>query len=404
MTEVIDEPTTALTLPQRAEVALGESANVAKLRELAAQSASILAVTNQDGREQAHRAAMVLRTTRTNITSTGKTAREDAVAFGKAVIALEKDLIAIIEPEEARLIQLRDSWDAAEQARKDALIAAERARVQAIQDHIQLLAHLPVRHAACTAEQLSDVITEYDGWTPDAAVFEEFADKAQQTVALSLMALRDLLTARQQQEQRAAESEAARLAEIARIDEERRQLAIAQAEAARVASELSAERQRLAAEAAAQQAAETERKRIADAAAKAERDAAAARTAQVQAELDEQCAELAEQQRAFAAKQLAAEQAALLELDHAEALDMNAEIDLVRAAAPALVGTAPVIAIVDEIGLVDLADAAEPMFDIPPISDNEIIERVASFLGLDYQEAVDRLEAIDFEAAREVDL
>lgn len=47
-----------------------------------------------------------LRSTRTAITKRGKELRDDALAFQRAVIATERDLVAIIEPEEDRLATL----------------------------------------------------------------------------------------------------------------------------------------------------------------------------------------------------------------------------------------------------------------------------------------------------------
>lgn len=405
MNAVADKPSTALTLPQRATLALGESANVAKLRELAAQSAGIVAVIDPDGREQAHRAAMVLRTTRTSIVATGKAAREDATAFSKAVIAKEKELISIIEPEEIRVLALRDEWDAAEQARKDALILAERQRVEAIQARIQVLGHLPVKYAGATAAELAEVIAEHDGWSPDES-FEEMADSAKKAVELSLMALRDLLTARQQQEQKAADEAAERQAEVERLAAWDKELAEIQAESARVAAELAAGRKRLAEQEAAQQAAAKVQQDAIDAQAKAEREAAARAAAQQQADLAEQRAQLDEDRRAMAAQQaahearIAAEQQAQAdarqrEEDHPVALVMNAEFDAARAAEavqPDPVG--------DETHLVELADAAAPMLDTP--SDDEIIDLVIEVFALSRADAIERLEAIDFAAAREV--
>lgn len=54
-------------------------------------------------------ARIILRDTRVAITKTGKTLREDALKFQKAVIAKEKELVAIVEPEEDRLAALEDS-------------------------------------------------------------------------------------------------------------------------------------------------------------------------------------------------------------------------------------------------------------------------------------------------------
>src|SRR4051812_11240258 len=50
-----------------------------------------------------------LRDARVAITKTGKSLREDALKFQKAVIAKEKEFIAIIEPEETRLADFEDA-------------------------------------------------------------------------------------------------------------------------------------------------------------------------------------------------------------------------------------------------------------------------------------------------------
>ena len=90
----------ALALPERAAVALSTAAHEIKLRELVKSSADIVAVIDAPGREQAHRIGMNLKGARVAIEKVGKTAREDATAFSKAIIAEEKRLIAISEPED----------------------------------------------------------------------------------------------------------------------------------------------------------------------------------------------------------------------------------------------------------------------------------------------------------------
>ncbi|KAF3997500.1 hypothetical protein [Glaciimonas immobilis] len=154
--------TTALTLPQRAAVALGTAEHEKDLIALVAQSADIVSVENADGREQAHRVGMTLRNARTGITKAGKLARDDATAFGKAVIAEEKRLVAIVEPEEARVLGLRDTFDAAEQARKDALIAAERARIDGIQADIQAIRNVTLTMVGKSSSSMWDAIELLD--------------------------------------------------------------------------------------------------------------------------------------------------------------------------------------------------------------------------------------------------
>ena len=106
------------TLPptERAVAALGFDTVKAEVEKLATQYADITAISNKAGRDQAHSAATALKSKRVEIQKRAKEVREDAVAFQKAVIAKGDELAAIIEPEEQRLIGLRDAWDE-EQAR-----------------------------------------------------------------------------------------------------------------------------------------------------------------------------------------------------------------------------------------------------------------------------------------------
>jgi hypothetical protein len=328
MNATTQQETTALTLPQRAAVALGAAEHEVKLRELVRSSVDIVAVIDPAGREQAHRIGMTLKNARVSIEKSSKTAREDAVAFGKAVIAEEKRLIEIVTGEETRVFGLRDTYDEKVEAERQAAIAAEMARTEAIGKLIDNLRMLPAYHAQSNAAALAEAITEYDGWAPNAEDYAEFVDKAAETIAVSLASLRDMLTARQQQEQAAADAEAARLAEIARLAAERAELEALRAAAAETARLAKIESDRIAAEQASEAkrlaelaAAQAERARIEQ----AERDRVAAES---QSKLDEQAAALAAERAAFEAEQRAAQQAkeaaAKLEADHAEALEINA--------------------------------------------------------------------------------
>ena len=349
MNATTQQESTALTLPQRAAVALGAAEHEIKLRELVKSSVDIVAVIDPAGREQAHRIGMTLKNARVSIEKSSKTAREDAVAFGKAVIAEEKRLIEIVTGEETRVFGLRDGYDEKVEAERQAAIAAEMARTEAIGKLIDNLRMLPAYHAQSNAAALAEAITEYDGWAPNAEDYAEFVDKAAETIAVSLASLRDMLTARQQQEQAAADAEAARLAEIARLAAERAELEalraaaaerdrVAKIESDRIAAEQAAEAKRLAELAAAQEAearvkaetaaadlralaaAQAERARLEQ----AERDRVAAES---KAQLEQQAAALAAERAAFEAEQRAAQQAkeaaAKLEADHAEALIMH---------------------------------------------------------------------------------
>ena len=125
-----EPPATAIALPPetRAVIAMNSSKTELDLRALATKHVAIVEIKDRAGREQAHGAAMELMRARTDIEKASKAARDDATKFSKAVIAEEKRLVAIVGPEEKRLKDLRDQWDAVEAAEK-----AERERIAAAQ-------------------------------------------------------------------------------------------------------------------------------------------------------------------------------------------------------------------------------------------------------------------------------
>ena len=326
-TASIEKPRTELSLPERAVLALGDAANVVKLRELVQASASIVTVTNPDGREQAHRAGMTLMKMRTTITSTGKAAREDATAFSKAVIAEERKLIAIIEPEEERVFGLRDAYDTQEKAKKDAAIAAERARVDAIKTHIAAIRNLPLSVVGKSATEISAVISSLAG-SPIDESYEELQAEAAQARHDALDQLAKAETAQRAVEieaesKRQAETRAAaeRAEEAARLKAEREELDRQRAEqdARNKAAENALE------EARAAQAAELQAQR-AEAEQRAAERAEAARKAQ--ADFDAQRAELARQQAEMAAAQR-------MQREAAESIE-RARVDRIQASVQAL--------------------------------------------------------------------
>lgn len=418
MNAATQQEQTALTLPERSAVALGESANVAKLRELAAQSASILDVTNADGRKEAHRAGMVLRETRTSITAAGKSAREDAVAFGKAVIALEKDLIAVIQPEEDRVLALRDKFDAQLATEKAAKIAAERARTERIEADIERLREIPSLLIGKSVPDLQFALRDMQSMVIEESRFDkDYVEVAAKVVAAVITAIETMLAAAIERERIAAEAEAARLAEAERLAAEKVALAAQKAENDRVAAEQKAEAKRLADAAAAQQAAAKAAQKEADAKAAAARAEQDRLDAERQARIDAQLAAIAEQERQLAERQAAAdardaEARAQLEreADHPEALMMNAEFDVAREAELANLAAeeAKRVAQVAQTDLPELIPPAQWLDTLPDpidvteelLTDGEIIDLVAEAFALSRADAIDRLQAIDFEAAR----
>src|SRR5574337_2192417 len=111
---------TALTVAERASVAIGAPAYEIALVDLVKESAGIVQIKDKIGYQQAHSARMRLKCIRVDIQKRAKEAREDAQAFSKAVIAEEKRLVALVCPEEDRLQGLQDVWDAAREAVKQA--------------------------------------------------------------------------------------------------------------------------------------------------------------------------------------------------------------------------------------------------------------------------------------------
>lgn len=329
-TAQIEQQTTALTLPQRAAVALDSAKHRKELAELVKKSASIVTVTNADGREEAHRAGMVLLKTRTTIKAVGKAAREDANAFSKAVIAEEDSLVALIEPEEKRVLALRDAWDEKIAAEKRAKIEAERQRVTAIRDRIESVRALPLHAVGKSVEQISQMIFQLAG-EPDYDSYQEFADEFKSVRSDVLDKLAKAETAQHNADIAAEQQrhEAARLiaerAELARLRDEQTARLLEQERQARAEEEererqAKIERDRLAAELVAQrraQEAELAEQRAVAARQQAERDAEAAAQARTAKE---------EQEAAQAA--LNAERAELQrQRDELEAIKRKAEED-----------------------------------------------------------------------------
>jgi len=274
---------TALTVIERAQVALQPAANDKQLAELAAASKSILTITNSDGYQQCHATRMALKNQRVAIEKIAKSAREDATTFSKAVIAEEKRLIGIIAPEEQRLETLQGAWDAARAAEKKAREEAERARIGEIQRRLAKLQALPEIYTAVLApDRLAEVVTQLEaGLTYD---YQEFAAEAETARQAALVALRQ---AHVEALERIEREESARVAEAARLAQEAAERA--EAEERRRQENALREADRLARQAA-EDAERAERDRIAAEAQAAEE----ARLAEVRRRLD---AEQAEQRR-----------------------------------------------------------------------------------------------------------
>ncbi len=386
----------ALSLPQRAAVALGAAEHEIKLRDLVKSSVDIVAVIDPAGREQAHRIGMTLKHARVAIEKASKGAREDAVAFGKAVIAEEKRLIEIVTGEETRVFTLRDEYDEKVEAERQAVIAAEVARVAKIADALEGIREreTDALRKCKTAEETQIEITALEAMEITEAVFQERAGEAADLKACVLVAMRAIHADRVQAEAAEAERIAAAKAEAARMEAERQELIAlraaadeatraAKAEADRVAAEHAAESRRLAALAAAQE----EQMRV-----ERERAAEAQRAAN---------AELQAAQAKLAAEVAAHELKLRIESDFDEALVIDAEFDATREAERARLQEAAAQHLAEVRGPLSLEElAADAGTDDLEPTDLELLDVLVETFGLTLGQIIDRLAGMDFDSLR----
>ncbi|WP_256730658.1 hypothetical protein [Burkholderia pseudomallei] len=305
--------TTELTVIERAAIALSMSERETELRALVTKSNDIVEIKNSAGRDQCHAAAMLLRAARMSIRKVGKDARDDATKFSKAVIAEEDRLVALIEPEETRLLGMRNAWDEAREAEKRAKLEAAQRRVASIREHIDDIRSFAQRAVGAPSASIAMWIEELQelGITLDR--FAEMTGEAEAVRDATLDKLRELHAASVTQE-----TEAARLA--AEREELERQRAELAAQREREEAER-AERERVEAAARAEQEridrehrdAEEAERRAAMAAEEARLAEQRAEQERRQAELDR--AEREQREREEAAAQEAAEAAAQAERD-----------------------------------------------------------------------------------------
>lgn len=250
-----------LTVRERAVIALGSAERETQLITLAAKTTDIVTITNTAGYEQVRAARIALKNERIDVQKCGKKGRDEANKLADAIIAEEKRLVAIVEPEEDRLQSIQDAWEAKVAAEKEAKIQIELKRVANLQSRIAELRGCqtlsPTSGSALIAEHIADLDK-----IPTDSTFEEFEQQALDARLAGLKRLGDLHVA-------ALAHEAAQL----KLEEDRKELARLQA--------AEAERQRLAqeAQAKADADAQAERDRL-EALAKVERDAESARQAE----------------------------------------------------------------------------------------------------------------------------
>lgn len=217
----------------RALIVLNSTKTEADLKAMVEEAATITEIKDKTGREQAHRVGMKLKSARTTIQKTGKSARDDATAFCKAVIDEEKRLIAITEGEEKRVIGLRDAFDEKLEAER----RAEEARRAEIKEKIEGIRRLPLELAGLSAFEIEAEMQALAAFTPPVEVFGDLTNECHSALAEAVEKLADLHARVLAQETAAAAIEAERrrieeslAAERAALEAERAKLAAERAE------------------------------------------------------------------------------------------------------------------------------------------------------------------------------
>ena len=285
------------TLPpvERAIVAISFETVRAEVSKLATQYADITAISNKAGRDQAHAAAMTLKNRRVEIQRRAKEVREDAVAFQKAVIAKGDELAALIEPEEQRLLKLRDAWDAEQERIKREEAEAEQRRKQGHEAKIADIRSVVVDSSGKSALCLQHIISGLEMEDVSEASFEEYAPVASRAKAETLDKLRAMKAEAEAREAEQARIKAEQEAEAKRLAAEREELA-------RLRAEADARRKEEEAKAAEARAAEAARLAAERAEIAKQREEQEAKARAERAELERQAAELRAQQEAAAAE------------------------------------------------------------------------------------------------------
>ena len=292
------------TLPpvERAIAALSFETVRAEVSKLATQYADITAISNKAGRDQAHAAAMTLKNRRVEIQRRAKEVREDAVAFQKAVIAKGDELAALIEPEEQRLLKLRDAWDAEQERIKREAAEAEQRRKQGHEAKIADIRSVVVDSSGKSALCLQHIISGLEMEDVSEASFEEYAPVASRAKAETLDKLRAMKAEAEAREAEQARIKAEQEAEAKRLAAEREELA-------RLRAEAEARRKEEEAKAAEARAAEAARLAAERAEIAKQREEQEAKARAERAELERQAAELRAQQEAARKAQEAAAEA-----------------------------------------------------------------------------------------------
>jgi hydroxymethylpyrimidine pyrophosphatase-like HAD family hydrolase len=280
---------TELSVIERAKSALASSNAEAVLTELAKKFVDVVTIKNRTDHQIVMGALSALRNHRVSIERTGKAARDDATKFSRAVIAEEKRLIGIIEPEETRLAAVRQAWEDEQERIRKTAEEAEEARKEALREKCLSFERLVSLATGRPSDEVQEVVDRLNATIITAAEFQEFARQAEG----SLIAAKDhaarLLTETLERERKEEEARTAAAAEAERRRQEAAELTRQREENERANEELRKQQaairkeQQEAAAKLAQERAEIER----------QQQEAAAKLAQERAEIERQQQEAA---------------------------------------------------------------------------------------------------------------
>lgn len=229
-----DSKSTALVpAEKRAIMALGLQHREKEFISLAAATAHIVTITNDDGYKQVDTARKTLKRERLGVQKIGDEKIDDAKRVVKLADAELTRLVGILESEEDRLMALQDARDNEIETQRQAEIDAEIARQAALQERIAELQGnrtlLATSGSALIAEHIADLVAiAVDG------TFEECREQAEAAKAEGLEWLRALWT-----------TAVAHETEQRQIAEDRAELARLKAENARLAAEKKADQDKV---------------------------------------------------------------------------------------------------------------------------------------------------------------
>lgn len=221
------KPIESMSVIERAANALNQAETEEQIKALVEESKPIVAVTDPASREVCHSSLMTLKNMRVLIQNRGKDGRDEAVKYSKAVIAIEKELVALITPEETRLAAIRDEWDTARDREKEARIQAEIARAAEIQRRIDGIRNWPIGATGQESLLVGQMLAQAQTYRIEEAVFQERCEEAKAVLGASIAALTGILAQRKahEAEQEQLKRDQAELAQRRAADAERDRLA-----------------------------------------------------------------------------------------------------------------------------------------------------------------------------------